>query len=247
MRSQNVIPSLFLDFMQMQEFAKNPMVFAEGKGIRITDVAGKSYIDGLSGVFVTSLGHGNQAVIAAMTEQLKPPRLRAAAAQHDRAGARADPAPAQGGAARRYGAQVPQRRLGGDRGGDEARPPVPSAERQPAQVQDHQPLRQPITAAPWGRSRPAAGAIASRPTNRSASASSMSIRRTATAAPSTRSIRVAGEPASASSSGRSSPKTRRPSRPLSSSRSRFPRPASWCRRPTICRGYARSATATTSY
>jgi adenosylmethionine-8-amino-7-oxononanoate aminotransferase len=70
MRSQNVIPSLFLDFMQMQEFAKNPMVFAEGKGIRITDVAGKSYIDGLSGVFVTSLGHGNQAVIAAMTKQL---------------------------------------------------------------------------------------------------------------------------------------------------------------------------------
>src|ERR1700744_1212016 len=70
MRSQNVIPSLFLDFMQMQEFEKNPMVFAEGKGIRITDVTGKSYIDGLSGVFVISLGHGNQAVIAAMTEQL---------------------------------------------------------------------------------------------------------------------------------------------------------------------------------
>jgi adenosylmethionine-8-amino-7-oxononanoate aminotransferase len=71
MRSQNVIPSLFLDFMQMQQFAKNPLVFAEGKGIRLTDSEGKSYIDGLSGVFVTSLGHGNQPVIDAMTDQLK--------------------------------------------------------------------------------------------------------------------------------------------------------------------------------
>src|SRR5215467_9906424 len=71
MRSRNVIPSLFLDFMQMQQFAKNPLVFAEGKGIRLTDSEGKRYIDGLSGVFVTSLGHGNRPVIDAMAEQLK--------------------------------------------------------------------------------------------------------------------------------------------------------------------------------
>jgi adenosylmethionine-8-amino-7-oxononanoate aminotransferase len=71
MKSQNVIPSLFLDFMQMQQFAKNPLVFAEGKGIRLTDSEGKRYIDGLSGVFVTSLGHGNKPVIDAMSEQLK--------------------------------------------------------------------------------------------------------------------------------------------------------------------------------
>src|SRR4029077_20567301 len=79
MKSQNVIPSLFLDFMQMQQFAKNPLVFAEGKGIRLTDSEGKRYIDGLSGVFVTSLGHGNKPVIDAMSEQLKrlafPPPL----------------------------------------------------------------------------------------------------------------------------------------------------------------------------
>jgi adenosylmethionine-8-amino-7-oxononanoate aminotransferase len=71
MRSQNVIPSLFLDFMQMQQFAKNPLVIAEGKGIRITDSEGKTYIDGLSGVFVTSLGHGNAPVIEAINAQLK--------------------------------------------------------------------------------------------------------------------------------------------------------------------------------
>src|SRR5713226_1114467 len=71
MRSQNVIPSLFLDFMQMQQFAKNPLVFAEGKGIRLTDSEGRRFIDGLSGVFVASLGHGNMPVIEAMTAQAR--------------------------------------------------------------------------------------------------------------------------------------------------------------------------------
>src|SRR5216683_2034642 len=70
-RASNVIPSLFLDFMQMQEFAKHPLVFTLGQGIHLTDSDGRRYIDGLSGVFVTSLGHGNQPVIEAMTKQLK--------------------------------------------------------------------------------------------------------------------------------------------------------------------------------
>jgi hypothetical protein len=30
----HTIPNLFLDFMQMQEFAKDPLVFAGGEGIR---------------------------------------------------------------------------------------------------------------------------------------------------------------------------------------------------------------------
>jgi adenosylmethionine-8-amino-7-oxononanoate aminotransferase len=65
------IPNLFLDFMQMQEFAKDPLVFAGGEGIRLTDTAGRRYIDGLSGVFVTSLGHGNMPVIEAMAAQAR--------------------------------------------------------------------------------------------------------------------------------------------------------------------------------
>ena len=77
MRNANVIPSLFLDFMQMQEFAKDPLIFTEGAA-PASQSDGRSSIDGLSGVFVTSLGHGNRAVIDAMTEQLNtspsPPR-----------------------------------------------------------------------------------------------------------------------------------------------------------------------------
>jgi adenosylmethionine-8-amino-7-oxononanoate aminotransferase len=71
LRHDNVIPSLFLDFMQMQEFAKAPMVFTAGQGTRLTTADGRTFIDGLSGVFTTSLGHGNPAVIAAMTRQLR--------------------------------------------------------------------------------------------------------------------------------------------------------------------------------
>ncbi len=65
------IPSLFLDFMQMREFAKDPLVFVGGEGIRLTDQAGRRYIDGLSGVFVCSLGHGNMPVIEAMAAQAR--------------------------------------------------------------------------------------------------------------------------------------------------------------------------------
>ena len=36
MRNANVIPSLFLDFMQMQEFAKDPLIFTEARGSRLT-------------------------------------------------------------------------------------------------------------------------------------------------------------------------------------------------------------------
>ena len=69
-KHSNVIPSLFLDFMQMQEFAKAPLVFVEGRGNRLWTSDGQEFIDGLSGVFATSLGHQERAVIDAITAQL---------------------------------------------------------------------------------------------------------------------------------------------------------------------------------
>ncbi|HKV44516.1 MAG TPA: aminotransferase class III-fold pyridoxal phosphate-dependent enzyme, partial [bacterium] len=71
MDATQTIPHIFLDFMQMREFAKDPLVFAGGEGIRLTDTAGRRYIDGLSGVFVCSLGHGNMPVIEAMMAQAR--------------------------------------------------------------------------------------------------------------------------------------------------------------------------------
>jgi adenosylmethionine-8-amino-7-oxononanoate aminotransferase len=65
------VDSLVLDFMQMEEFARDPFIIAEAEGIRIRDTNGREYIDGLAGVFTVSLGHGNRAIIDAMTAQLE--------------------------------------------------------------------------------------------------------------------------------------------------------------------------------
>jgi adenosylmethionine-8-amino-7-oxononanoate aminotransferase len=61
---------LMVDFVQMKVFGEDPLILAEGKGIRVRDDQDRWYIDGISGVFVSSLGHGNERVIGAATHQL---------------------------------------------------------------------------------------------------------------------------------------------------------------------------------
>ena len=53
---------IMVDFLPMKDFAEDPLVITEGRGIHITDVDGKRYIDGLSGTFCVNLGHGNRAL-----------------------------------------------------------------------------------------------------------------------------------------------------------------------------------------
>ena len=62
---------LMVDFVQMKAFGEDPLILAEGRGIRVRDDQGRWYVDGLSGVFVSALGHGNQPVIEAATRQLQ--------------------------------------------------------------------------------------------------------------------------------------------------------------------------------
>ena len=60
---------VMVDFNQMQTFTDNPLIMVEGSGIRLTDDEGRTYIDGLSGVFAVSLGHGNDEIIDAIMAQ----------------------------------------------------------------------------------------------------------------------------------------------------------------------------------
>jgi adenosylmethionine-8-amino-7-oxononanoate aminotransferase len=60
---------VMVDFNQMQTFAANPLIMVEGDGITLTDHEGRRYIDGLSGVFAVSLGHGNDEIIDAIASQ----------------------------------------------------------------------------------------------------------------------------------------------------------------------------------
>ncbi len=62
---------LMVDFTQMKTFGRDPLILVEGDGVRVRDDRGRWYIDGLSGVFVSSLGHKNERVIQAAAEQLR--------------------------------------------------------------------------------------------------------------------------------------------------------------------------------
>jgi adenosylmethionine-8-amino-7-oxononanoate aminotransferase len=64
------VARVMIDFTQMKSFSDDPLILTEGDGIRVRDVDGRWYIDGLSGTFCLSLGHGNARVIEAATAQL---------------------------------------------------------------------------------------------------------------------------------------------------------------------------------
>ena len=65
------VKHLVVDFKQMKEFCEDPFVIVRAEGVRYWDQRGKEYLDGLSGVFVVNVGHGNRRVIDAVTEQMK--------------------------------------------------------------------------------------------------------------------------------------------------------------------------------
>jgi adenosylmethionine-8-amino-7-oxononanoate aminotransferase len=67
---KDLLRHLVLDFRQMTAFAEDPWIFVRGEGVRLQDHTGKWFLDGLSGVFVASLGYGNERVLAAAFEQL---------------------------------------------------------------------------------------------------------------------------------------------------------------------------------
>jgi len=50
-------------------YRSNPVVFHEGKGVRLTDIEGKSYIDLCAGIAVVSVGHCHPHLVRAISEQ----------------------------------------------------------------------------------------------------------------------------------------------------------------------------------
>jgi adenosylmethionine-8-amino-7-oxononanoate aminotransferase len=55
---------------QMYEWSKQPFIMARADGVFYWDVSGKRYLDALSGIYVTSVGHNNRRVIEAVRKQL---------------------------------------------------------------------------------------------------------------------------------------------------------------------------------
>lgn len=55
---------------QMAEFAKDPLITAQADGVYYTDIRGRRFLDGISGVYVASVGHNNRRVIDAIRQQM---------------------------------------------------------------------------------------------------------------------------------------------------------------------------------
>jgi adenosylmethionine-8-amino-7-oxononanoate aminotransferase len=69
--SEAALRHIMLDFRQMAEFVKEPLVVERADGIRFWDVHGKEYLDGLAGVFVVNVGYNNPRIIEAVRSQLE--------------------------------------------------------------------------------------------------------------------------------------------------------------------------------
>lgn len=68
---ENTLKNTFVDFTQMSEFVKSPLIFEKADGLYYWDVEGKRYFDAIGGIFVAVLGHQPRAVLAAVQEQMK--------------------------------------------------------------------------------------------------------------------------------------------------------------------------------
>jgi acetylornithine/N-succinyldiaminopimelate aminotransferase len=55
----------------MQTYARQPVAFVRGEGVRLWDSEGREYLDFLGGLAVTSLGHAHPEVDAALAEQAR--------------------------------------------------------------------------------------------------------------------------------------------------------------------------------
>ncbi len=54
-----------------QHEAEGPVVYARGKGVYIWDTGGKQYLEGMSGLWCTALGYGEEELVEAATRQLR--------------------------------------------------------------------------------------------------------------------------------------------------------------------------------
>ena len=69
---QAALDNYWMPFTQYNDMADSggPMFIVEGDGIRLKDSEGKSYIDGIGGLFLVNVGHGRKEIVDAVTNQL---------------------------------------------------------------------------------------------------------------------------------------------------------------------------------
>ncbi len=60
-----------VDFQQMEEFARQPLILSRAEGLYYWDIHGKRYFDAIGGIFVAVLGHRHPRVMEAVRRQME--------------------------------------------------------------------------------------------------------------------------------------------------------------------------------
>ena len=53
----------------MNTYARLPVAFTHGQGAKVFDESGRSYLDALAGIAVSTLGHANPRLVKAIADQ----------------------------------------------------------------------------------------------------------------------------------------------------------------------------------
>lgn len=69
-RHSQLLRRTFIDFRQMSEVVRAPLIFEKAEGLYYWDIEGKRYFDAIGGIFVAVLGHRHPRVIEAMLRQM---------------------------------------------------------------------------------------------------------------------------------------------------------------------------------
>ena len=69
-RREALLRRTFVDFWQMSEFVREPLILERAEGLYCWDTDGKRYFDAIGGIFVAVLGHRHPRVMEAMRRQM---------------------------------------------------------------------------------------------------------------------------------------------------------------------------------
>jgi adenosylmethionine-8-amino-7-oxononanoate aminotransferase len=71
LRQQQLLKRTFVDFYQMSEFSRDPLILHRAQGLYYWDIHGRRYFDAIGGIFVATLGHGHPRLLEAMRKQME--------------------------------------------------------------------------------------------------------------------------------------------------------------------------------
>jgi len=70
-RQETLLKRTFIDYQQLTDFLRDPLIVERAQGVYYWDTEGKRYFDAIGGIFVATLGHGHPRLLDAMRKQME--------------------------------------------------------------------------------------------------------------------------------------------------------------------------------